>query len=164
MKTLPELFEYELRQLYDSEHKIVKLLDRMAGKCSNDELCQVLGGYREFSAKRIARLEAIFEQAGSRPQRSPSNGINGLITEFGDFLETRPAAPILDLFAVEAARRVERYSICAYQALITLAVALERQEAVELLSSSLAEHNLAGGGFKALTINLTENLLTPAAE
>ncbi|HEX2052719.1 MAG TPA: DUF892 family protein [Actinomycetota bacterium] len=164
MKTLEQLFAHELSVLYDCEHKTVKLLDRMAGRCGNAELRQVLTEYRNFSEKRLVRLETVFGLVGGIPKRRPCAGMNGMITEYSDFLQTQPSPEILDVFAVEAARRVERYSICVYQALITLAVALDLTDATELLAKSLSEHNLAGGGFKALSINLTEKLLVSASE
>jgi Mn-containing catalase len=164
LKTLEQLFAHEVSLLYDCEHKTVKLLARMAARCGNAELVQVLSEYRRFSEKRLARLETVFGLIGGVPKRRPCAGMNGLITEFSDFVEAGPSPEILDVFAVESARRVERYSICAYQALITLAVALDLTDATELLAQSLSEHNLAGGGFKALSINLTERLLTAAAK
>lgn len=87
-----------------------------------------------------------------------------MITELSEFVDTGPSAGLLDAFAVESARRIERYSICCYQALITVAVALKMQDATELLATSLSEHNLAGDGFKALSINLTEKLLADAGD
>jgi len=164
LKSIQELLEHELSVLYDAEHKTVKALARMASKCENAELVQVLEEYQSFSEKRIGRLESVFEQIGRKPQRTPCAGINGLITEFSDFLQTDPDPGITDIYGVESARRIERYAICAYQALITLTVALQRDESTELLATSLSEHNLAGNGFKALAINLTEKRLREETE
>lgn len=164
MKPLMDLFEYELCLLYDAEQKAVRGLGRMAVKCGDPDLVQVFKDYQAVSAKRVERLDAIFERIGVLPRREPCNGINGLIEEFSDFLEAKTSQEICDVFAVESARRVERYLICLYQALITLSVALGRDDATEDLASNLAEHSAGGDGFKALSINLTEKLIVPDPE
>jgi ferritin-like metal-binding protein YciE len=161
MESAKELFEHELCILYDAETKAIRSLGRMAMRCSDPELVQVYKEYQLVAEKRLDRLDEVFAVVGAKPSRIPCAGMNGLIEEFSDFLETRPSNAVLDAFAVESARRVERYEVCAYQALITLAVALRLDDATELLLKSLGDHNLAGGGFKALTINLTEKLIEP---
>jgi ferritin-like metal-binding protein YciE len=162
MESAQDLFRHELCVLYDAENKAIRSLGRMAMRCSDPELVQVYRDYQGVAEKRLDRLDAIFGLIGANPERIPCAGMNGLIEEFSDFLETKPNPAVLDAFAVESARRVERYEVCAYQALITLAVALRLDEVTELLLKSLGDHNLAGGGFKALTINLTEKLITPS--
>lgn len=165
METARDLFEHELCVLYDAETKAIRSLGRMAMRCSDPELVQVYKDYQLVAQKRLDRLNEIFGIIGRKPERIPCAGMNGLIEEFSDFLETKPSEAVLDAFAVESARRVERYEVCAYQALITLAVALRLEDITELLLKSLGDHNLAGGGFKALTINLTEKLIPlPAAK
>jgi len=165
VETARDLFEHELCVLYDAETKAIRSLGRMAMRCSDPELVQVYKDYQLVAQKRLDRLNEIFGIIGRKPERIPCAGMNGLIEEFSDFLETKPSEAVLDAFAVESARRVERYEVCAYQALITLAVALRLEDITELLLKSLGDHNLAGGGFKALTINLTEKLIPlPAAK
>lgn len=164
MESARDLFEHELCVLYDAETKAIRSLGRMAMRCTDPELVQVYKDYQLVAEKRLDRLDGVFEQIGLKPERIPCAGMNGLIEEFSDFLETKPSNEVLDAFAVESARRVERYEVCAYQALITLAVALRMEEVTDLLLASLGDHNLAGGGFKALTINLTEKLIAPAGE
>ena len=159
METARDLFEHQLCVLYDAESKAIRSLSRMALRCTDPELVQVYEDYGVVAQKRLDRLDEVFALLGLKPQRIPCAGMNGLIEEFSDFLETRPEPAVLDAFAVESARRVERYEVCAYQALITLAVALRLDEVTELLLKSLGSHNTAGGGFKALTINLPEKLI-----
>ncbi len=161
MESARDLFEHELCVLYDAETKAVRSLGRMSMRCSDPELVDVYKQYQLVAEKRLDRLVAVFGLVGRNPQRIPCAGMNGLIEEFSDFLESKPSDAVLDAFAVESARRVERYEVCAYQALITLAVALRLDEVTELLLESLGDHNLAGGGFKALTISLTEKLIVP---
>lgn len=164
MKPLKDLFEYELCLLYDAEQKAVRGLGRMATKCGDPDLVQVFKDYQAVSAQRVERLDAVFGQTGISPRREPCNGINGLIEEFSDFLKTRMPQDVCDVFAVESARRVERYLICLYQALITLSVALGTDEVTEALAANMTEHLAGGDGFKALSINLTEKLISPLPE
>lgn len=164
MDSARDLFEHELSILYDAETKAIRSLGRMAMRCTDPELVKVYQDYQVVAEKRLERLDEVFASIGLKPNRIPCAGMNGLIEEFSDFIETKPSEAVLDAFAVESARRIERYEVCAYQALITLAVALRLEDVTELLLKSLGDHNLAGGGFKALTINLTEKLIEPAPE
>src|SRR5688500_6040667 len=107
MESARELFEHELCVLYDAETKAIRSLGRMAMRCSDPELVQAYKEYQLVAEKRLDRLDEIFTKIGRNPERIPCAGMNGLIEEFSDFLETRPSEAVLDAFAVESARRVE---------------------------------------------------------
>jgi ferritin-like metal-binding protein YciE len=135
-----ELFEHELRDVYDVENKLVNALQKMAKNASDEQLTQAFQEHREVTEQQAKRLERDFELVDRSPRREPCPGINGLIEEYQKFIkEESPSPEVADVFAVGAASKVESYEICAYKSLIKLANHLGLTEAVTLLAESLRE-------------------------
>lgn len=135
-----ELFEHELRDVYDAEHKLVNALESMANKVPDPQLSTSFAEHRRATQGQVQRLEQVFRIIDRAPRREPCKGINGLIEEFSHFLqEENPADPILNVFATGAAIKVENYEISAYKSLIKLADQLGLSEAAELFEQTLRE-------------------------
>jgi ferritin-like metal-binding protein YciE len=158
MDTARELFEHELRDMYDAEQKLVRALETMATKCSNEELVQAFQEHQRVTEEQARRLEQVFEMLSRKPRREPCAGINGLIEEFSSFVKENPSAEILDVFATGAAEKVEHYEICAYDSLIQLGDHLGMVDAVSLFETTLAEEKEAAELLKAMAQKLGPGL------
>ena len=158
METARELFEHELRDMYDAEKKLVNALKTMASKCHNEELVRAFEHHRAVTQEQAARLEEVFGMIGRKPRREPCAGINGLIEEFSKFVQEKPAPAILDVFATGAAEKVEHYEICAYESLIQLGDQLRVPDAVELFQTTLSEEQEAADELKVLAQKLGPTL------
>lgn len=144
MDTAVELFEHELRDMYDAEHKLTRALQTMAKKATNKELQKGSEEHLVVTKTQAERLERVFELIERKPRREPCDGINGLIFEFSSFTgEEDPSAPVLDLFATSAALKVEHYEICAYKSLIKLADLIGLSEVADLEQSLTEEQATA---------------------
>lgn len=140
LDTQQELFEHELRDIYDAEHKLVRALRTMAKKVPDRTLSEVLEEHRRITQGQIKRLEKIFRLLDKKPRREPCRGINGLIDEFKKFVDQEDVSDeILSAFAVGAGLKVEQYEIVAYEMLLKLATRLDLPDALELLGENLAE-------------------------
>ncbi|MCA1841426.1 MAG: DUF892 family protein, partial [Actinobacteria bacterium] len=113
METIKDLFEHELRDIYDAEQKLVAALKTMASKSSDDRAARGFEEHRKQTEQHVARLEQVFEMIDRKPRREACAGINGLIEEFSKFVKEDPAPEILDVFANGAAQKVEQYEICS---------------------------------------------------
>jgi ferritin-like metal-binding protein YciE len=136
MENARELFEHELRDIYDAEEKLVRATETMANKVSDKTLSKAFQEHCEVTKGQVKRLETVFKDIGREPRREKCAGINGLIEEFSSFAKEDPAAEVLDFFAIGAATKVEHYEINAYKSLIALADKLG-------IDSSALEQNLA---------------------
>ncbi|MGH2786638.1 MAG: ferritin-like domain-containing protein [Actinomycetota bacterium] len=155
MDTAIELFEHELRDIYDAEHKLVRALKTMADKATNEELKKGFEEHLEVTAKQAGRLERVFELIERKPRREPCDGINGLIAEYSGFAkEENPSPPVLDLFSTSAALKVEHYEICSYRSLIRLADVLGLSEAAGLFEQSLKEEQATAQELEQLSEKL----------
>jgi ferritin-like metal-binding protein YciE len=135
-----ELFEHELRDIYDAEHKLVNALETMASKVADPTLTQAFEEHRKVTQNQIKRLDQVFGVVERAPRREACDGINGLISEFSGFVKDEsPSEPILNVFATSAALKVEHYEINAYKSLIKLADQLGLAPAAELLEQNLKE-------------------------
>ena len=139
MDTARELFEHELRDVYDAEQKLVNALEKMSNDASEEQLASAFREHREVTRRQAERLERVFELIDRAPRREPCAGINGLIEEYRKFNEEDPSPEVRDLFAAGAALKVEHYEIVSYKSLIKLATQLGLTEAVELFTESLRE-------------------------
>lgn len=158
LRTVEDLLEYELCALYDAEHKTMKAMARLESKCEDPALLEALKQHQAQSQDQVGRVDDIFAISGIDPQRKPCAGLNGMVEEFSDFLELGPSQALIDMFAVESVRRIERHLVCGYQALITLTVALRMDEVTELAARTMNEHHATGERFKGLSITLTEKV------
>jgi ferritin-like metal-binding protein YciE len=135
-----ELFEHELRDIYDAENKLVNALQKMTKNASDEQLAQAFEEHRKVTQQQAKRLERVFQLIDRSPRREPCPGINGLIEEYQKFnKEENPSPEVADVFAAGAAAKVESYEICAYKSLIKLANHLGLAEAEALLKESLRE-------------------------
>jgi ferritin-like metal-binding protein YciE len=140
MDTAKDLFEHELRDVYDAEHKQVKALESMAGKVTNEELVKGFKQHQQETEGQIQRLEKVFELVDRAPRREACEGINGLISEFTGFVKDEsPAEPVLNVFAAASAIKAEYYEINSYKSLIKLADLIGINGASELLEQNLRE-------------------------
>ncbi|MBW3588792.1 MAG: DUF892 family protein [Actinobacteria bacterium] len=139
-ETAEELFEHELRDIYDAEHKLVRATDTMAKKVKDETLKSAFREHHEVTKGQVERLKGVFDDIGRKPRREACDGINGLIEEFSGFVkDERPSPEVLNFFAIGAASKVEQYEIQAYKSLIALAEQLGLNESVGLLTENLTE-------------------------
>jgi ferritin-like metal-binding protein YciE len=135
-----DLFEHELRDIYDAENKLVNALEKMSKDASDEQLSQAFAEHREVTQEQVKRVERVFELVDRSPRREPCAGINGLIEEYQKFNnEESPSPEVRDVFATGAALKVENYEIASYKSLIKLANQLGLSEAVSLFGQTLQE-------------------------
>jgi len=155
LDTQQELFEHELRDVYDAEHKLVRALQTMAKKIPDRALSEGFSEHRRITQEQVKRLEEIFRLLDKKPRREPCRGINGLINEFTKFLnDEEPSEETLNAFAVGAGLKIEQYEIVAYQTLLRLAGQLDLAEAPDLLAQNLSEEREAAHQLEVLAEQL----------
>ena len=159
MESAKDLFEHELRDIYDAEHKLVNALETMAKKTSNEQLSKSFEEHRTVTQGQIERLDKVFGLIDRAPRREPCDGINGLISEFSGFVKDEsPSDKVLDVFATAAAQKVEHYEICSYKSLIKLSDTLGLTEAAELFEQSLKEEQETAMELETMSEKLGQEL------
>jgi ferritin-like metal-binding protein YciE len=163
MESARDLFEHELRDIYDAEHKLVRATATMAEKASDPALSEAFQEHSRVTENQVKRLETVFEAIDRAPRREPCDGINGLIEEFSGFVkDEKPASEVLDFFALGAASKVEHYEIEAYKSLIALGEQLGIDCAP--LIENLAEEEETATRLEAMSAEIAKRVPVEAAK
>jgi ferritin-like metal-binding protein YciE len=133
----------ELRDLYSAENQLVKALPKMAKAAVNPELKNLFTSHLEETKGHVERLKQVFEHLGKKATGQHCNGMEGLIEEGKDAIETDEEGATKDVCLLGAALRVEHYEIAGYTAAIAIAKTLGKREAAGLLTETLREEEAA---------------------
>jgi ferritin-like metal-binding protein YciE len=140
MQTAHELFIHELTDMLSAERQLVEALGEQANNASNNQLKKAFESHRAQTERQVERLEKCFEDLGEEAEEKECKGMKGLIEEYQSFAnEEDPAEDILDVFAIDAAKKVEDYEINAYRSMIELADMMEHTKVSKLLQQNLKE-------------------------
>ena len=139
VSTLQELFNIELADLYDAEHKILEALPKMIDASNSADLKYALDQHLKLTKTHVDRLEDVFEARGIKPKRKACAGMKGLIAEGDEMLKEKMTAEVRDAAIIAAAQRVEHYEMAVYGALRTYAQELADLESARLLQATLDE-------------------------
>jgi ferritin-like metal-binding protein YciE len=156
MNTLSELFEEQLKDLYNAEKQLTKALPAMARKASTPSLKEAFSGHLEETTHQVQRLEEIGQALGISLKGKVCKAMEGLIEEGKEVIKEKGDRLVLDAALIAAAQRVEHYEISAYGSARALAEQLEHSDAVELLQATLDEES--GADEKLNSISLDEIL------
>jgi ferritin-like metal-binding protein YciE len=139
MNTLADLFQDELRDVYDAEKRILKALPKMAKAASDEQLRDAFTQHLEETRGQIERLEQVFASLEEKPKGKRCLGMEGIIAEGAELMEEDGEESVLDAGLISAAQRVEHYEITAYGTLMAWAKQLGYEEALELLGENERE-------------------------
>jgi ferritin-like metal-binding protein YciE len=158
--SLQEVFVKELRDLYSAENQLVKALPKVAKAADSEELREAVTHHLEQTKEQVARLKQIFEQLEERPTGELCKGMEGLVAEGKEAIESEEEGAVKDIELIGACLRVEHYEIAGYTTAIRIAKALGEEEAAELLNQTLEEETATG----KLLLTQAKPLLAKAGE
>jgi ferritin-like metal-binding protein YciE len=138
-KTLTDLFEDGLKDVYYAEKKILAALPKMAKATETEDLAAAFEKHRMETEQQVERLEEVFEVLNQSAKGKKCPGIDGILEEGKEILEQFKGMPALDAGLLAAAQAVEHYEITRYGTLIAWAEKLGRRDAVPLLQETLEE-------------------------
>jgi len=138
-KTLDDLFENTLKDIYYAENKILKALPKMAKAAQSDDLKAAFEKHLKETEGHVSRLEKVLKQIDAAPKGKKCEAIEGIIDEGAEIMKEFKGAPALDAGLVSAAQAVEHYEIARYGTLKRWAEQLDLNEATRLLDATLTE-------------------------
>jgi ferritin-like metal-binding protein YciE len=143
LKSLDDVLEAELKDLYSAEKQLVDALPDIANAASSKDLKDAVNEHLEQTRGHAKRLEQVFEAIGVEPESEHCDGMEGLISEGSEVAEATGDGDARDAALIGAAQRVEHYEIAAYGTARTLAKQLGHTEAAKLLDKTLEEESAA---------------------
>jgi len=143
MESLQELFEDELKDIYNAEHQLLKALPKMAKKASSAKLKAALTQHLKQTEGHVARLEKIGTALEIKLTGKKCAAMEGLVEEGKEILEEDDENAIIDAALIGAGQRVEHYEMAAYGTIRAMAKELGHNDAVKLLQQTLDEEGAA---------------------
>ncbi len=149
-KTLEDLFEEGLKDIYSAENQLIEALPEMAKAAYNEDLQDAFESHLQQTRRQTERLEKIFDRLGiDKKEEKVCEAMKGLVKETEEILEEFDRSPVRDSALIIAAQKVEHYEIASYGSLCELADVLGHAKIAEMLDRSLQEeeetdHKLTG--------------------
>ncbi len=138
-ESLRELYIDELRDIYSAENQLTKALPKMAKAASSPELREAFESHLKQTEDHVARLEDVFEQLGEKPTGKKCMGMEGLVKEGAEAIDSDFEDDTKDAALIGAAQRVEHYEMAAYGTVCAMADLLGESEQASLLRETLEE-------------------------
>lgn len=151
MKTLAELFEHTLKDVYYAENAIVKALPKVSAAVKNAELKKALDHHLEETKGQIKILDKVFKSINVKPAGEKCDATDGLIKET-DGVVAEATGVALEAGALAACQAVEHYEIARYGSLREWAKVLGNEEAHVLLSEILDQEKAANNKLTNLAV------------
>jgi ferritin-like metal-binding protein YciE len=139
IKTLQDLFDSELADIYDAERRIVKALPKLAKAASDENLKKAFLKHLEETKGHVTKLEQVFESLGRKAKGKTCQATVGLLKEGDEIAEEFQDSPAVNAALISAAQKVEHYEIASYGCLHKWAQVLGHNEAATLLKKILDE-------------------------
>jgi ferritin-like metal-binding protein YciE len=143
LNSLKDVFAGQLEDLYSAEQQLLKALPEMAGAATSPDLRQAFEEHLEQTRHHVRRLEEVFADAGIPRKAEHCQGMEGLIKEGSEIVESAGDPLAKDAALIAAAQRVEHYEIAAYGTARTLAGELGLGDAESMLDDTLEEEGQA---------------------
>ena len=143
IKTLEDLFDHGLKDIYYAENQILKALPKFIDAATNPQLKKGLKDHLAETENQVSRLEQIFEMQEQKPKGTKCPGINGLLKEGEDLTGNIADKNVLDAAIIASAQAVEHYEITRYGALIAWARQIGRNDFADILEANLEEEKAA---------------------
>ena len=142
-KTLDDLFEDTLKDIYYAENQILKALPKLAQKAKSPDLKKAFESHLTQTEGHVKRLDQIFQLLAKPPKGVKCEAITGILKEGDEVVEEFGDSTALDAGIIAAAQAVEHYEMARYGALRTWAEELGMREAAKLLEQTLLEERTA---------------------
>ena len=139
MKTLEDLFEHQLKDLYSAESQLIKALPKMVEHAIDAKLKKAFGDHLEETKEHKTRLETICEHLDIKPTGETCKAMKGLIEEAESFIKDNPSDVVMDAGLIAEAQRVEHYEISGYGTAVRYATELGHDKIVTILKKTLKE-------------------------
>jgi len=141
--TLEDILVDELKDLYSAEHQLEKALPVIAKAVDSEDLRSVFEEHLKQTHKHVERLEMICHKLDISPKGKKCVGMQGLIEEGAEILNSKGESEPLEAGVIGAAQRMEHYEIAAYGTARAHARQLGFTEIADLLDQTLTEEKQA---------------------
>jgi len=143
VRSLDQLFNHGLIDLYRIETQLLPVLDRMGRHARNEELTQAFAQHRVETEGHVERLHRVFRSVGAKPARGSSGAVEAIVADGERLMARHMDRDVRDAWLIATAQRVEHLEIANYGTVRTYAQLLGFPYAAQLLQQTLDEERAA---------------------
>jgi len=151
VKTLADLFEHTLQDIYYAETALTKALPKVSKAAGDAKLKQTIDEHLKQTKGHVQTLKKIFASLNLPAKGEKCDAIEGLIKETEGIIE-EASGRALNAGLLAAAQSVEHYEISRYGSLREWAKVLGHGEAHKLLSEILDQEKAANSKLTDLAV------------
>jgi ferritin-like metal-binding protein YciE len=155
--SLDDLYVHQLKDLYSAEKQLIAALPKMSKAASSSDLKRAFDHHLTQTRTQVTRLEEIFTDRPGSPRGKKCVGMEGLIKEGKEVLESDMTGSVRDAALIAAAQRVEHYEMAGYGTVRAYAELLGDRKAVSLLDKSLEEESMANEKLNSIAMKQVNN-------
>jgi len=150
LNNLNDLYVDTLKDLYSAEQQIISALPKMVNAASSPDLKRGLQDHLDQTRRQVDRLSQIFNELGTSPTGKKCRGMEGLIEEGEEILNSHADPDVTDAGLIASAQKVEHYEISDYGTARTFARQLGFTNAAQVLQQILQEEKTTDEKLTAL--------------
>ncbi|MGD0719770.1 MAG: ferritin-like domain-containing protein [Roseiarcus sp.] len=143
IKSIEDLFNHQLKDIYYAERRIYAALEKMIQKAKTPDLRTAFEVHHGETKSHMARLEEVFQLLGVKAEAVTCPAIDGIIKEADEVAGEIADARVLDAALIANAQAVEHYEMSRYGTLVAWARQLGRDDVANLLRENLNEESAA---------------------
>ena len=152
MKTMSDVFEHTLQDIYYAENVLTKALPKVIDAAQSKKLKEGLTAHLAETRHQIKTLDRVFKSIGVKPAGEKCDAIEGLIKETESVLEEAKTGKARDIAIIGCCQAVEHYEIARYGTLREWAKTMGNSEAHDLLSQILDQEKAANHKLTAMAV------------
>src|ERR1700730_1849749 len=114
MKDFYTLFVKELKDIYDAEKQIVKMLPELAKASHASNLKEAFHRHLKETKEQIKRLEEISSELNESLSGARNEVVKGLLKEAHKIVKSNFDPVVKDAALINAAQHIEHYEIASY--------------------------------------------------
>lgn len=153
MKTLKDLFEHQLKDLFSAESQLIIALPKVIEHANDSKLKKAFEDHLEETKEHKTRLEEICDSLDITTDGETCKAMKGLIAEAESFMKEAEDEHVMDAGLIAEAQRVEHYEIAGYGTAVRYAKELGYNEVAAELQKTLDEEYNADEKLNALAEN-----------
>ena len=148
--TLYEAFVDQLRDTYDAENQLLKVLPKMVKAASSPKLQAAFETHLRETKGHVERLERVFNSLEEEVQGKHCAGMAGILKEGAAAMSNGFDERTIDACLIAAGQHVEHYEMASYGTLVAWSHVVGNQHVSDLLQETLLEEKAADLKLSAL--------------
>ena len=151
LEALKDLFVIRLKEIYNGEMQITRVLPRLAGNASSPALRDVLTEQLNRSRDHVLRVEMILDAIGDLLRPRKCRAVEGILTDGEESVLDEKEPEAIDAALIAASRQLNHHGIASYGVAKTYAQALGYEDEALLLQEILGEQERTDQRLTVLT-------------